>query len=369
MGKIIKGHVLDVLKDIESGSVDCVVTSPPYYSLRDYSVDDVVWDGNIDCEHNFDEKGICIKCGAWKGQLGQEPTHQLYVKHMVDIMREIKRVLKDTGTLFLNLGDTYTNSYLSGNGIRKKSLMMIPERVALGMIEDGWILRNKMVWYKRNAMPTSSQDRFSGKWEVVYFFAKSEKYYFNLDSVRVPFAKKGIMKDKQKTLDMSGEEGHMVGANPGDVLDIPTTPHNVVHEAVYPEKLVEFLVKAGCPKEVCISCGKPKLPFLVKTGRKLDSHTGMVISTYKPRNTVEKIVKAIGSSSSSVFRTNVISEKVTKWKASCNCGTGFKSGVVLDPFAGSGTTLLVAQDLGFDWLGIEVSSEYVDIIKQRLKVV
>ena len=206
--KLLNGNVLDMLKTIADESVDCVVSSPPYYGLRSYKGADTIWGGNPDCEHewvgyirkgqnggknsdklnikksneqNFqmfeDQKqNICHKCGAWKGQLGLESTHQIYIDHMMLVMKELKRVLKKTGTLFWNMGDSYAGDMGSRAGwqdskysesreeginngeavflkadygnIQAKSLMMIPERFAMAMIDDGWILRNKIIWYK-----------------------------------------------------------------------------------------------------------------------------------------------------------------------------------------------------------------------------
>ena len=193
--QIINGNALDELKKLPDGSVDCVITSPPYYGLRSYRGAETIWGGDPNCEHNFEIKkyytqgqsdkatidspskglekkwgeGFCSKCGAWKGQLGLEPTYQMYLGHLLMVTRELKRVLKETGTLFWNMGDTYNGNKigktdkkvsdyvknsmtdLSKNkqtGIQEKSLLMIPERFAIGMIDQGWILRNKIIWFK-----------------------------------------------------------------------------------------------------------------------------------------------------------------------------------------------------------------------------
>lgn len=249
--KIINNNSLDALKELPDESVDCIITSPPYYGLRSYKGNGTIWGGNPDCQHEWvsykdykdnlrfrDPNGIssvgnnknkdifsksditnsfCAKCGAWKGQLGLEPTYQMYVEHLMMVTKELKRVLKKTGTLFWNMGDGYVGGHKGGSiynknwnisksdvipqmqngrpqsnannmGIKEKSLMMTPERFALAMIDDSWILRNKIVWYKRNGMPTSVKDRLSNKWEYVFFFTKSKKYYFDLDSIRKPLA-------------------------------------------------------------------------------------------------------------------------------------------------------------------------------------
>jgi site-specific DNA-methyltransferase (cytosine-N4-specific) len=419
---LIKKHVLEALKDISDESIDCVVTSPPYYGLRSYKGAVAIWGGDTNCLHNFQETithhdnlrfrgdnssigneknpeihtssdGIaasttCSKCGAWKGQLGLELSYETYLGHLMLVTRELKRILKKSGTIFWNMGDSYAGNMGSRSGwqdskyseskeegiengesvflkadygkIGQKSLMMLPERFAIRMIDDGWILRNKLVWYKRNAMPSSVRDRFANKYEFVYFFSKAGKYYFNLDSVRKPLveqrnkpfnirvrdAKKGILEEKWGHLysaseeeiknydekkyhgkipkgeeesfgsprareirdffnkkgqsgnfdyneinSVSGTHYNEKGANPGDVLDVPTMPHKFAHFAIFPETLVEPLIKAGCPED----------------------------------------------------------------------------GTILDPFAGSGTVGTVARRLGRSSIMIEISKEYCEIIKERMQ--
>ena len=206
--KIINKNALDALKEMPDESIDCVITSPPYYGLRSYKGADTIWGEN-----------------TWKGQLGLEPTFQMYIEHLMMITKEIKRVLKKTGTVFWNMGDSYASSGGSTRhrgyfdpkwknarngsfdeptsyeqGIPPKSLMMIPERFAIAMIDDGWILRNKIIWHKPNGMPSSVKDRFSNKWEYVFFFTKSRKYYFDLDAVRKPLAVASIKRISQKNI-------------------------------------------------------------------------------------------------------------------------------------------------------------------------
>jgi len=185
INKIINGDSLEVLKTIPDESIDCCISSPPYWSLRNYDVE---------------------------GQLGLEPDFNEYIKKLCDIYDEVFRVLKKSGTCWVNLGDTYygggnnrgsteenlSEKQLSNRGARgqvqvkwdksypTKSLCLIPERFVIEMINRGWILRNRIVWYKRNSMPSSVKDRFANKWEYVFFFVKNKKYYFDLDSVRKP---------------------------------------------------------------------------------------------------------------------------------------------------------------------------------------
>ena len=535
---IRNGNVLDELKKIPDNSVDCIVTSSPYYGLRNYGASDVVWDGNPDCEHEWNNV-FCKKCNAWKGELGQEPSYKLYLQHLLQITKELKRVLKPTGTMFWNIGDSYASSggptrhfgYTDpkyGNnkggffveptsfdqGIIPKSQMMIPERFTIALTdEQKWIRRNFLVWYKRSGMPESMDDRFSRKWEPIFFFTKNKRYYFNLDSIRKPLSlstskeleksyngigkkdyegngiqnpsevKRRIVDNMHQKYEINGaytgkhsgyknldgtdqinenganpgdvmygskyskteygqnlqgfirtqsiaknrsqsridaerlypndpqkqaeyiklihdHDGNPNGANPGDVfnnesiysflsdpsilsafmdylqeerpellmdqvLDIPTMPHSFSHFAVFPTTLVEPVIKAGCPKEVCSKCGKPKMPFREKTGRTYDSRNGEY--TDEGKYISRKVAETNNVSESSVFRTDLIQETKTVMKPSCSCNANFIPGTVLDPFAGSGTVGVVAKKLGVSAILIEVVPEYVEIIKKRLE--
>ena len=169
-GKLLIGDVLDRIKDIPNESVDCCLTSPPYWGLRDYGV---------------------------AGQWGLEEDFRDYLKKMQILMNEIKRILKPTGTAWINLGDCYgshrsneDNKMVAEKQFHKplknleKSRVGIPERFYISCIDNGWIARNHIVWAKSNAMPTSVKDRFQNKWESIFFFSKNKKYFFNLDAVR-----------------------------------------------------------------------------------------------------------------------------------------------------------------------------------------
>ena len=435
-------HVLQALKQIPDNSVDCIITSPPYYGLRSYKGAETIWGGDPNCEHeftidwhkprgggdpvettsvgnnrkipNFEYDSVsCKKCGAWKGQLGLESTYQMYLEHLLMVTAELKRVLKPSGTLFWNMGDSYagkmgkrqgwndnkisytreealengTTFYLSADygNIQDKSLMLLPERFAIGMIDQGWILRNKIIWYKPNGLPSSVKDRLTNKWEYVFFFVKSKKYFFNLDAIRKPLAdpdrilgavsgnkprpnikhdlavnRKGSYSDPLHTKPYNSK-----GANPGDVMDIPTKPHTFAHFAVFPETLVEPLIKAGCPQEVCSVCGKPKVPVYkfvgyVNVDERL-ANKPVIIKKYH-----KKLKEEVGISEHSSLITNVKKDyELVGYEPTCTCNASFKPAVVLDPFAGSGTTLLVALNHGLDAIGIEISKEYIPIIERR----
>lgn len=322
VNKIYCGNTLDVLKTFPDESINCCVTSPPYWALRDYGTDGVVWDGDADCEHEFDleesknpadrggkgekdngkygdwegttnkhRKGFCNKCGAWKGQLGLEPDFNLYIKHLCDIFDEVKRVLRKDGTCWVNLGDTYGgNNSRGSNGGRagfgneregvfvrfeSKNLCNIPSRFSIEMQNRGWILRNKIIWHKPNCMPSSVTDRFTVDFEEIFFFVKNKKYWFEQQTeelanpMRTNFQSghrtHGINKDRNDNdLGDRSKNFNFQNRNKRTVWKIPTQPFPDAHFAVFPEKLVETPIKAGCPKDICTKCGKPREKIVAK---------------------------------------------------------------------------------------------------------
>lgn len=263
---IIKHNVFEPwpLKD---QSVQAIITSPPYWGKRCYDIPDV---------RISDE---------FTGQHGLEPTVEMYINNSVLWLSEALRVLRDDGILFINISDTYGGSWgatsygkvIRGNGdkrinpdspskppqrlYRRKSLLLIPERLKVAMYEQGWYFRNNILWVKSNCIPDSAGDRFAVRHEDIIFCSKSPKYYFDLDAVRVPYkpdtfrrntggykpqdipleAMPGRSKPHQRNYNMNPK-----GANPGDVWTFATTKNtNVKHYAMYPEKLVERMIKCS----------------------------------------------------------------------------------------------------------------------------
>lgn len=206
LNTILQGHVVEQLKKLPDKSVNCIVTSPPYWALRAYKTTPVIWDEDANCEHIWQPRGFklhsgrgdaqksgkyseqkpvadtelndatCQKCGAWSGELGLERDFNSYIRHLADVFDECKRVLRDDGTLWIVMGDTYARSGMPD--YPDKSLCMIPSRFAIEMVNRGWTLRNEILWFKPNCIPSSAKDRFTVDFEKVFFFTKGSKYFF-----------------------------------------------------------------------------------------------------------------------------------------------------------------------------------------------
>ena len=352
---LLNGDVVEHLKKLQDESIDCIVTSPPYYGLRDYGID---------------------------GQIGLEETPEKYVEKMSEVFKELKRVLKKIGTFFLNIGDTYGGS-MQGYGVKDpnmfnimpKCLLMIPERLAFTLIQDGWILRNKVIWHKPNHMPSSVKDRFSNSWEYVYFFTKSRKYFFDLDSVREQSLSQGQTRTSPKKMSigmMSKRDKFPVvyplGKNPGDVdfWSITTRGFHEAHFAVFPEKLIERPIKAGCPQWVCSKCGRPR-ERIIEININKNNVPNKWKSTY--RGKVELEGSQTKRSVSELFKESLSKERKTIGFTKCDCNAPFISGTVLDPFMGSGITGVVAKRLGRNFIGIDIKPEYVEMARRRIEKV
>ncbi|MCK4823828.1 site-specific DNA-methyltransferase [bacterium] len=358
------------MKEMPDESIDMAITSPPYWGLRDYGFEQI-FGGDKDCKHRWTSSkaehdnlryrghsanvgsnknpdihpgkkgsgGKHCTCGAWRGQLGLEPTPELYIEHLTEIFNEIKRILKKEGTLWLNMGDTYNAGRAGGcpggkkgiwhpenapnqsgvnvTGLKPKCLCMIPERLSWSLIQSDWILRNKIPWIKPNCMPSSVKDRYTNKWEYVFYFVKSQRNYFDLDSIREPHsfnrwamsskigseaAKQAAPGQTQHSWQRKGHSGyydgegnlivHPLGKNPGDIWTIPTVacPFPGVHFATFPEKLCKKAIIPGSPED----------------------------------------------------------------------------GIILDPFCGVGTALYVAKELRRRFIGIDIKQEYCQRSEKRL---
>lgn len=426
---LYQGHALGVLKGLPSESVDCAITSPPYWGLRTYKTEPQIW-GDNNCEHKFiqydrpnggghpsksaqvgatkvdaqriyDYKAaFCLKCNAWRGELGLEPTIELYISHLVLIFQEVKRVLKKIGTCWVNIDDSYTSTaqgtmnapstkihsgqasveranYRPFTGLSPKSLCLIPQRFAIAMVGEGWILRNDIVWAKPNPMPESVKDRFTGSWEHLFFFAKNKRYWFEQQFEKADYDGRhqtiAVECNKQTEDNPMASREHerwpvmidgVRGRNKRDVWEITTQPYPEAHFAVYPEKLVETPILAGCPAAICKKCGKARAKIYQKG---FTDHGGKTDSSYSPKTTAGRL--ALLRQASREQGVEYTNDKEVIGYSNCGCNDGFEAGVVMDIFAGSGTTGAVAKRLGRKYIGIELSEEYCKLHVRRLQAV
>lgn len=317
---ILRGDARTVLAGLLPGSVDCCVTSPPYAnSLRDYGVAE---------------------------QLGREPSVTEYVENLMTVLRQVRRLLKNSGALWLNLGDSFSKHI--SQGAPRGSLLLVPQRVALALAADGWVIRNVVVWSKPSPLPQSAKDRLSPTYEVVIFATKERRYFFDLDAIRIPHrsAHRGRVAPRERgrryqggntglgRLKAAGRVGNARGKNPGDVWTIPTAIDRLGHQATFPAGLIERPILATCPEQICVQCDRAwTRPTRIRSRR---TNEGM-------RHTRE-----VGE------------------LRRCRCFAPSRPGVVLDPFMGTGTAALAAERLGRDWLGVELNPEYVKLAKRRI---
>lgn len=364
--EIKHGHVIDILRGLPADSVDCIVTSPPYYLAREYKTEPQNWEGTGTCSGEHDKNG-CSICGLWLGELGQEPTPEMYLIHLQSVMRELRRVLKPTGTAWVNLGDTYD---------KDKNLRGVPWLFALGCRLNGWILRSEIIWSKTNPMPESVTDRPSKSHEHVFLLTKTTDYYYDAQAVREPLKESTILRSKYQWVkdgaksagyqDMNGlnRPGKYPlpkagGRNRRTVWEIATQHYSGSHFAVFPEKLAEPCILAGSSEHgVCIKCGVPWHRVLRKT-RNVQQEDRMKYRRAKPKGDTERAT-APGYDEIEHYET-------VGWEAGCKCGIDtYIPAVVLDPFAGSGTAGAVALKNRRSFIGIELNEESVKLAAERI---
>jgi DNA modification methylase len=373
MTPIRVGDALACLRAMPDASAHCCVTSPPYWGLRDYGTPPQIWGGDPDCRHRWGSEGksgqrlrngegsntakqavavtlhpstgsFCDRCGAWRGSLGLEPDYRLYVDHLVEVLREVRRVLRPDGSLWLNLGDSYATgagkakragggaqgeawqgkgpsgyrgdhsadpknpgAELAGfqpnrmpqPGLKPKDLVGVPWRVAFALQDDGWWLRRDHVWAKPNPMPESVRDRCTTAHEYLFLLTKSARYYYDGEAIKEPACngeryhggydkRPGARPERNGR--SAGSDNTTATRNKRSVWAITTAPYRGAHFAAFPPALVEPCILAGCPE----------------------------------------------------------------------------GGTVLDPFLGAGTTALVADRLGRHCIGIELSPAYAEMARARL---
>lgn len=347
MTRIITGDSRAVLATLPAGSVQCCVTSPPYYGLRDYGM---------------------------PGQIGLEQTPAEYVAEMVALFRDVRRVLADDGTLWLNIGDT----------TRNKHLQMIPARVALALQADGWWLRSDIIWHKPNPMPESTKDRPTSAHEHVFLLTKRASYYYDADAIREAWTdnRAGASGAKSSKFAADGamrSDGGVTqapttsGRNARNVWTITPKPFKGAHFATMPPDLVERCILAGtsaagqCPK-----CRTPWARVVEKGEPNLEAQRacgGDAAGEYAGQST--KGHDAAGVQNASDVKRRILAgmmhKRTTGWVQTCDCPAHTPAPqTVLDPFSGAGTTALVAQRTGRHSVGIELNPEYVAIATARV---
>lgn len=385
LNKIHVGDSLEVLKSWPSDFVHCVITSPPYYHLRDYKVD---------------------------GQIGLEASVEEYITRLVDVFREVRRVLRPDGTAWLNIGDTYagrrsgrqgrtqeregrriverSRMNKGGDGIKNKDMMAIPWTLALALRADGWYLRSDIIWAKGNCVPSSVADRPTLNHEYVFLLTKNERYFYDGVAIEEPQNEKErarrlreLSQGKVTRYKLAREVdgGSIHAAHGGAVTDsharallavkgtrnkrtvwnVNTTPFKKAHFATFPQKLIEPMVKAGTSmKGTCTECWAPAVRVIERGG-------GAIGKSWN--NHADDIGR--GNRTTNHTHDATYYRRTTGWKASCKCGKWvedavYDTSVVLDPFMGAGTTAVVARKMGMRYLGIELNAEYARMAEQRI---
>jgi DNA modification methylase len=396
---IYGGDNREVMRTLPDESVQCVVTSPPYWGLRDYGT--ASWDGgDPECDHlrpvqpNY--RDTCGKCGAIRQdrQLGLEQTPEEYVAAMVDVFREVRRVLRKDGTLWLNLGDSYaggaggrgdvgniiagvqtrTTSVGDGriqrslSGLKPKDLVGIPWRVAFALQADGWYLRSDVIWAKPNPMPESVTDRPTKSHEYLFLLSKSATYHYDADAVREGFAETtlreyGDGRLSVKTSKHKDEFGHAgltdatpnpAGRNRRSVWTVATKPYPGAHFATFPEALVEPCILAGTSEAgACGTCGAP-WERVVERAKAPDVDPS---SLDRYGNGDAGVHRKVGGQYQKWLDANP--PETTGFRRTCSHDGPTVPCVVLDPFAGTGTVGAVAQRLSRRALLIDLNPDYL----------
>lgn len=420
---IHQGDAIETLSELPESSVHCVMTSPPYFGLRDYGVD---------------------------GQIGLEESLDEYIQNLVTVGEELRRVLRDDGSWWLNLGDSFAGSWGAQSKdetennlpqhdhpdknparnaqLRRKNKMFVPHRVAIALQDAGWIARSDTVWAKPNPMPHPVKDRLNEHKEFIFHLTPNPDYWFDLDAIREPHQENSLSRAQRGRGDGKYRDGppgqsknsmmepadtadtcHQNGKNPGDIFEVPVKPFPEAHFAVYPEELCKKPLKAACPPTVCAACGAPyervtedvpkweqdrseiDRPQLERALAKADkagltdahlhacravgfsdAAAGKACQTGAGNNRerVEELAAEAKAALGGYFREFATADIETAgWEQSCACATDeTEPGIVLDPFAGAGTTCLVAKQLTRRFIGIDLNPEYVALAQKRVGV-
>ena len=367
--RILIGDARERLAALPRDSVHCVVTSPPYWGLRSYTGD--------------------------PGMIGLEPTFDEHLNNLVAVFREVRRVLRPDGTLWLNYGDAYSGGIRAGgspDGDRRgradmkavaipkrgkqwkpKDLMQMPARVAMALQADGWWLRSEIVWHKPNPMPEPVRDRPTSAHEKVFLLSRSARYFYDAEAVRTDSATmcrrnpgaKSNRNDVSSTSDdrSGGHLGASHGANLRNVWRISPALFRDAHFATFPPKLVQPCVKAGTSeKGCCPDCGAP-LERVVERQAGMAKDTPKILAAHHARSG-GGVTGTVGKSGGARVEGRTVT---TGWPLTCECNEAEPVPcTVLDPFGGAGTVGLVAMGLGRDAILIEISPEYGEMARARL---
>lgn len=349
--RIINADVMDGLRQLPDESVHCCVTSPPYWQLRDYQ---------------------------FEGQIGLEPNIEAHVAKMVEVFAEVRRVLRKDGVLFLNYGDMYANDgkwggstggkHAAGNhgktgigrqkkhtGLKPKDLVMMPERVALALQADGWWVRDRIIWHKPNPMPSSTDDRCTPSYEIVWHLTKASRYYWDAVAISEPAASARTRAGFNDRWDAAPSP---MTRNRRNVWTIATEPYREAHFATMPTELARLCIAAGSSEHGCCSaCGAPWQRITetsyVNPGNRTTNGSRSIERRHETAGFAQRLEKCVGT---------------IGWQPSCECFIDDKGAIppdavpctVLDPFGGAGTTGLVADRLQRNAILIEGSAKYVE---------
>lgn len=426
---ILVGDALERLRGLAPASVQCVVSSPPYFGLRDYGTGS--WEGGDSaCVHRVGgqvsdgkapgaiaagvrpgvDASTCRVCGAQRvdQQIGLEPTPERFVAILVDVFREVRRVLRDDGTVWLNLGDSYNtrkvtrpSSHQAGlgfesehlatswaqhaeagaarmpiadGGLKEKDLFGIPWMVAFALRADGWYLRSEIVWAKPNPMPESVRDRPTSAHEKLFLLSKRPSYFYDVDAIREPHTDRSVVPYDPEQHRESGvrngrgirdgrassfaHAGNALGRNKRNVWEIPSMPFPDAHFATFPPALVEPCVLAGSSPQACAKCGAP---WRRVTERAYENPGGR--TTNGPRSVEHRHLEH----GSAGFKQRLeLRVQTVGWEPTCEHADGSGRCVVLDPFAGSGTVGVVCEWYGRDFIGVELNPEYAELAERRI---